>query len=132
MELERLVLSKPRLSRVRIDVDLGAVFLIDYRAVNETSTQHGPPVHRCTCHFTGRVQGVGFRYTAQNLSLQYDVAGYVRNLSDGRVEVVMEGRDCEMDCFLDSLKQKMNGYIKALDRHVDPPTGEFHRFSIRH
>ena len=89
-------------------------------------------MHRCTCHFTGRVQGVGFRYTAQNIALRYDVAGYVRNLPDGRVEVVMEGADVEIDALIDSLKQKMNCYIQRLDLQLDPPTGEFNRFSIRH
>lgn len=89
-------------------------------------------VHRCTCHFTGRVQGVGFRYTAQNIALQYNVCGYVRNLSDGRVELVMEGPDMELTGFIDSLKHKMNGYIRQLEQHLAPPTGEFHRFSIRH
>lgn len=82
--------------------------------------------------FSGRVQGVGFRYTAQNLALQYNVTGYVRNLPDGRVEVVMEGPDPEMNEFLDALNQKMNGYIRHVDRHVDVATGEFQRFSIRH
>ena len=83
-------------------------------------------------HFSGRVQGVGFRYTAQNIAQQYNVAGYVRNLPDGRVEVVMEGPDGEMDGVIESLRQKMNCYIRSLDRHVDAPTGEFNRFSIRH
>ena len=89
-------------------------------------------VHRCTCHFSGRVQGVGFRYTAQNIALQYNVCGYVRNLSDGRVELVMEGPDGELTGFIDSLKQKMNAYIRQLEQQLAPPTGEFHRFSIRH
>jgi acylphosphatase len=89
-------------------------------------------VHRCTCHFSGRVQGVGFRYTAQNIALQYNVSGYVRNLPDGRVELVMEGPDDEMDELIDGLKRKMNGYIRQVDRRVEPPTGEFDRFSIRH
>jgi len=106
--------------------------LLHYPTVNATSAQPGVPVHRCTCHFTGRVQGVGFRYTAQNIALQYDVGGYVRNLPDGRVEVVMEGPDPEIDGLIDSLKQKMNCYIQRLERHLDPPTGEFNRFSIRH
>ena len=90
------------------------------------------PSHRTTVYYTGPVQGVGFRYTAQNLALQYNVAGYVRNLPDGRVEVVMEGPDRQMDEFIDSLQQKMNGYIRQVDRHVDIATGEFQRFSIRH
>ena len=89
-------------------------------------------MHRCTCHFSGRVQGVGFRYTAQNIALQYNVSGYVRNLPDGRVELVMEGPDGEMDELVESLKRKMNGYIRNVDRRVEPPTGEFNRFSIRH
>ena len=89
-------------------------------------------VHRCTCRFSGRVQGVGFRYTAQNLALRFNVSGYVRNLPDGKVEVVMEGPDQEMDGFIESIKQKMNGYIRDIDRAVYPPTGEFCRFSIRH
>lgn len=89
-------------------------------------------VHRCTCYFSGRVQGVGFRYTAQNLALQYNVGGYVRNAPDGRVELVMEGPDAEMEHFIDALQQRMNGYIRDVDRQTEPATGEFHRFSIRH
>jgi acylphosphatase len=107
--------------------------------VRSASIDHGqdshpahPPVHRCKCYFTGRVQGVGFRYTAQNVALQYNVAGYVRNLPDGRVEVVMEGPDAEMDYFLDAIQQRMNGYICNLDRQIESPTCEFNRFSIKH
>ena len=100
--------------------------------MNLTSTHPDLPVHRCTCHFSGRVQGVGFRYATQNLALQYNVAGYVRNLPDGRVEIVLEGPDVEMDGLIESLKQKMNCYIRHLDRQLDPPTGEFNRFSIKH
>ena len=84
------------------------------------------------CYFSGRVQGVGFRYTAQNLALQYNIGGYVRNLPDGRVELVMEGPDGEMQALIDSITQKMNGYIRNLDREVFPPTGEFNRFCIKH
>ena len=51
---------------------------------------------------------------------------------DGRVEIVIEGPDDEMNGLIDSLKQKMNGYIRDIDRNVYPPTGEFCRFSIRH
>jgi len=42
-------------------------------------------------YYSGHVQGVGFRYTCQSLARGFDVAGYVRNLPCGRVELVVEG-----------------------------------------
>ena len=88
--------------------------------------------HRRECRFRGRVQGVGFRYIVQNLAMQYNVLGYVRNLPDGRVELVMEGPDQEMDGLLEDVNRKMNEFIKGLDQTVASPTGEFDQFAIRH
>jgi acylphosphatase len=88
--------------------------------------------HRRVCQFRGRVQGVGFRYTVQNLAMQYNVLGYVRNLPDGRVELVMEGPDEEMEGLLVDVNRKMNCYIKGLDQMVADATGEFDQFAIRH
>lgn len=88
--------------------------------------------HRRICHFAGRVQGVGFRYTVQNLAMQYDVCGYVRNLPDGRVELVIEGPDREMDGLLEDTNRKMGCYIREIDQACLDATGEFDRFSIRH
>jgi acylphosphatase len=88
--------------------------------------------HRRECRFSGRVQGVGFRYTVQNLAMQYDVHGYVKNLPDGRVELVMEGPDEEIDRLLDDVNRKMNGYIGGMDQTVADATGEFDYFAIRH
>ena len=87
---------------------------------------------RQTCYFTGRVQGVGFRYTVQNLALQYNVRGFVRNMPDGRVELVMEGPEGEMNHLIDDIAQKMNGYIKRVDKSMAPATGEFKQFFIKH
>jgi acylphosphatase len=99
---------------------------------NQDAEARPDQVHRCHCYFTGRVQGVGFRYTAQNVALQYNVTGFVRNLADGRVELVMEGPDGEIEHLIEALQQRMNGYIHGLDRQSEPATGEFHRFCIRH
>ncbi len=88
--------------------------------------------HRRTVHFAGRVQGVGFRYTTRNIALRYDVQGYVRNLPDGRVELVMEGCDSEMDQVVAEVRRRMNGYIRSVDSHEAPATGEFEHFSIKH
>lgn len=83
-------------------------------------------------HYSGRVQGVGFRYTAQNIALQYNVHGYVRNLPDGRVELVMEGSESEMDQVVGRLKERMGGFIKEAKSQTAPTTGEFAQFTIRH
>lgn len=87
--------------------------------------------HRRCCHFRGSVQGVGFRYTVKNLAMQYNVLGYVKNLPDGRVELVMEGPDQEMDSLVEDVTRKMNGYIKGVDQTTDAATGEFEYFGIR-
>lgn len=89
-------------------------------------------MHRRTCYFSGYVQGVGFRYTAQNLALQYNVKGYVRNTRDGRVELVIEGPDSDMDALLADIRQKMNGYIHDVNITQSPATGEFQHFSVKH
>ena len=88
--------------------------------------------HRRTCYFSGRVQGVGFRYTVHNLAMPHAVRGYVRNLPDGRVELVMEGPDQDMDCLVDSIRQKMSQFIRRVDMQVEPPTNAFTGFSIKH
>ena len=46
---------------------------------------------RATVQYSGDVQGVGFRYTAVTIARGYNVSGYVQNLSDGRVRLVVEG-----------------------------------------
>ncbi len=89
-------------------------------------------MERRVYYFDGRVQGVGFRYTTQNIAMRYNVLGYVRNLHDGRVELVMEGDQQEIEQVVDSLRQRMNGYIRHMDSQVIPATGEFETFAIRH
>jgi acylphosphatase len=89
-------------------------------------------VHRRLCHFSGRVQGVGFRYTAMNIARRHNVTGYVRNLPDGRVELVMEGPDPEIEHVVESVKERMNGYIQNIAQSEFPATGEFALFYIRH
>ena len=89
-------------------------------------------MHRRTCYFSGRVQGVGFRYTVKNVALQYNVHGFVKNLPDGRVELVMEGPDPDMDRLVDDVNQRMTGFIKRVDSVEDPATGEFQHFQIKH
>jgi acylphosphatase len=86
---------------------------------------------RRTSHFSGHVQGVGFRYTAKGVARDFKVVGYVRNLSDGRVELVAEGEEAEIACLLEAIGQRMNDFIKKRTDFDSPPTGEFAEFAIR-
>ncbi len=54
--------------------------------------------------YSGRVQGVGFRYTVRTVANGYEVTGTVRNLPDGRVELVAEGTRTELDAFRQAIR----------------------------
>ncbi len=53
--------------------------------------------------YEGRVQGIGFRYSAKSMATGYDVVGSVRNLVDGRVELEVQGEEAEVDSFLEAI-----------------------------
>ena len=68
-------------------------------------------VFRVTVNFRGRVQGVGFRWNVRDESSGFEVAGYVKNLSNGSVEMVAEGDKTEVNRFLVSVENRMRGYL---------------------
>jgi len=81
--------------------------------------------------YSGRVQGVGFRYTALNVAEDYEVAGFVRNLPNGTVEVFAEGSPEQVDTFLSALAQRMAGYIDQT-RVVGEPASGAKGFRVRY
>jgi acylphosphatase len=89
-------------------------------------------MERRTVTYSGNVQGVGFRYTAQRLATRYAVTGYVRNLPNGTVELVAEGQPNELDKFLAAVSERMRDYIRKVNVVKQPATGEFDDFRIRH
>jgi acylphosphatase len=86
---------------------------------------------RKTVRYQGHVQGVGFRYTTQGIAQRYEVNGYVRNLPNGEVELVVEGEKHELAAFLDDVRERMMRFIR--DERVDtqPASGQFAGFEIR-
>jgi len=82
-------------------------------------------------YYSGRVQGVGFRYTAQHLARQFAVTGYVRNLPDGRVHLVAEGSAEEVVGLLDAIRSTFGPAIHHVEEMVCPATGRFTSFDIR-
>jgi acylphosphatase len=88
---------------------------------------------RAHVFYSGRVQGVGFRYSVREVACGYEVTGFARNLADGRVELVAEGEEDELKNFLDAIHQsELGNYIRAEDLNWANGTGEFTRFEIRH
>jgi acylphosphatase len=81
--------------------------------------------------YTGRVQGVGFRYQTLHIARGYDVAGFVRNLPDGRVELEAEGEPAELDAFAEALRIQMDGFIRGEERSSGQREPSFRGFDIR-
>ncbi|HEX5102319.1 MAG TPA: acylphosphatase [Pirellulaceae bacterium] len=81
-------------------------------------------------HYSGRVQGVGFRFTVHRIAQSHAVTGFVKNLDDGRVELVAEGEAAELDRFLIAIGEHMKRYIRAADTSTSPATGDFKLFEI--
>jgi acylphosphatase len=79
------------------------------------------PVERHRILYRGRVQGVGFRFTAQRLAQRIGLAGSVRNLDDGGVEVVAEGEPNQVSQFLDAISREMGDKIHEARAELEPP-----------
>jgi len=74
--------------------------------------------------YSGRVQGVGFRYTTQALAAGHPVAGHVRNLPSGEVELVAEGEADAVEAFLAAVARRMAGYITSTTVQDAAPSGQ--------
>jgi len=80
---------------------------------------------------SGMVQGVGFRYFAIRAAQQLDVVGTVRNLPDGRVEVVAEGEPSAMATFKTELERgPAYARVTRVEEIEIAPTGRFARFGV--
>lgn len=88
-------------------------------------------VHHETAFFSGHVQGVGFRYTVLQIAKEFEVAGFAKNLPDGRVQVEAEGRADEVRAFVAAIEERMHGYVRKTERAGEQRTGQFHGFTIR-
>jgi acylphosphatase len=91
-----------------------------------------PNLERREAIYSGNVQGVGFRYTVRQISQKYRVTGFVKNLSDGRVQLVAEGEPAEIGRFLGAVDAAMSENIREIATTTSPASGEFDHFGIRH
>ena len=89
-----------------------------------------PEKKRLHLFFSGTVQGVGFRYSAQSIAERFGICGWVRNCSDGRVEVLAEGAADVLENYLTALGDEMSVYIRKVDRSWEAASGEWDEFKI--
>jgi acylphosphatase len=79
----------------------------------------------------GRVQGVAYRFFAEKSARRLGVTGWIRNLSDGRVEVLAEGEAARIEIFLDELQAGPRlARVDRFEVRREPSTGEFQDFRV--
>ncbi|MFI4860322.1 MAG: acylphosphatase [Phycisphaerales bacterium JB063] len=75
--------------------------------------------------YTGKVQGVGFRWTCERLARDFPVAGYVQNQADGSVLLECEGEVDHVTAFLSAIDDAMGANINGRDATQQQATGAF-------
>lgn len=80
--------------------------------------------------YSGMVQGVGFRYTARRIAVNYNITGYVKNLMNGKVEILVEGAKEEVERFLVGISKSFQDYITKVEKTEVPEKGEYDNFEI--
>lgn len=87
-------------------------------------------VTRMEIFFLGRVQGVGFRYATFQVAKEFEVNGEVKNLADGRVQVVAEGLAAEVSAFISEVKERMSPFIRKTEDSTSTGEPSYKNFSI--
>ncbi len=85
---------------------------------------------RVHLYYSGRVQGVGFRFTAESIAKGLGLTGWVKNLGDGAVEIIAEGDRDSLEDFLTRIEDYFSQYIRDRDVEWEEPSGEFKDFTI--
>ena len=88
-------------------------------------------VHHETVTFSGHVQGVGFRFSTLQVAKEFEVAGFVANLPDGRVRLEVEGRAENIEAFVDAVQTRMHGCIRSVERKAEARKAQYAGFTIR-
>ena len=86
---------------------------------------------RANIFISGRVHGVGFRYSTKRAAQKHSIKGWVKNLSDGRVEIIAEGSEQDMKEFLAWCnKGPMWSKVTDVEVEEEKASGEFSGFEI--
>jgi acylphosphatase len=113
-------------------VALGIVFAVAGMAPADEPKKEPPakPVARMV-HYSGRVQGVGFRATVVQIAGNFPVTGWVKNLADGRVQLLVEGSEEAVGKFLAAVRTHWKHHVEKETVTEETPTGKYGSFTIR-
>jgi acylphosphatase len=89
----------------------------------------GKPAARMV-YYSGKVQGVGFRATTEAIAQDYPVTGWVKNLKDGRVQLLVEGSADAVDDFLQAVRKRWKRNIEKEESEVQPVSGKYKKFTV--
>ena len=105
---------------------------IRHRPAKLTLVSDMPDVKATRCQISGRVQGVGFRYSARERGADLGLSGWVRNISGGRVEVFAQGPAPMVDVFLTWLHDGPTAArVDRVDEVPAMPDPRFESFEVR-
>ena len=80
--------------------------------------------------YSGTVHGVGFRYTVQNFAKEFGLVGWVKNLRDGRVEILVEGSKDVIDQLMNRVEDNFGEYIRGKEIEIQSAQGQLKDFRI--
>ena len=85
---------------------------------------------RVHIYYSGSVQGVGFRFTAERLANSLGLTGWVKNRRDGSVEITAEGEEDKLNFLLEQVEDSFASYIRTREVNWQEATGDFPDFRI--
>jgi acylphosphatase len=88
-------------------------------------------IFHITAYFSGRVQGVGFRYQTLQVAKGFEVTGYVKNLADGRVQLEAGGEQREVEDFVAEVEEQLAAYIRHTEKGAGMRKQKFFSFTIQ-
>lgn len=89
-------------------------------------------MQRWHIYFHGHVQGVGFRFTTRSVADRFDVSGWVKNLSNGTVEMTIEGTPKNIESYIAEVTAATHGRVTDTRVTKSSATGEFSEMEIRY
>src|SRR5262245_26068241 len=89
-----------------------------------------PPARAYMVYYSGKVQGVGFRATTADIAKNHPITGWVKNLADGRVQLLVEGPEEAVDKFLKAVRTRWQANIEKEQIEAQTPSGKLDGFKV--